>query len=111
MVPARHNAIDSTALALLSNDINASVALCRELLGSPCCQAATVLSAAEDAAATVASHHDRVVFCSASALEPADAVARGLMQLQDCLQDSERLRSQGCAVTCAAVAGALNSCR
>ena len=107
----RRNAACSTALALLSNDINSSVALCRELLGSHCCVAASVLSAADEAAAFVASHHDCVLFRSASAVTPTEEVCTGLLQLQKCLEDSEQLHSQGGAVTCVAVANSLNSCR
>jgi hypothetical protein len=51
----------STALALLANDINASVALCGELLGSSCCAAASVVSATEDAAA--GKHKHQYVTC------------------------------------------------
>ena len=107
----RYNAVRSTALALLSNDINSSVALCRELLGSHGCVAASVLSAANEAAATVASHHDCVFFRSASSVSPAEEVCTGLLQLQKCLEDSEQLQSQGGAITCVAVANSFNSCR
>ena len=86
---------DGTALALLSNDVNASVALCRDLLGSHCAAAAFVLSAADEAATAVASHLDRVLFCGAPAPAAAEAAKPSLLQLQCCIDDSERLRSQG----------------
>ena len=102
---------DGTALALLSNDVNASVALCRDLLGSHCAAAAFVLSAADEAATAVASHLDRVLFCGAPAPAAAEAAKPSLLQLQCCIDDSERLRSQGGAIMPATVAEAIKSCR
>jgi hypothetical protein len=101
---------DSTALALLSNDINASVALCRELLGSRCCSAAFVMGSAEDAAADVASHHDRVMFHLASASSAVELVGPSLQLLQECLRDSE-LPSNCGALTPIALADAIKCCR
>jgi hypothetical protein len=46
-----------------------------------------------------------------AAAAPADAISQYLQQLQECLQESERLRSHGSALAGAAVAGALSSCR
>jgi hypothetical protein len=102
---------DGTALALLSNDINSSVALCRDLLDSPCCTAASILNAADDAVAVIASHHDRVMLSSAPAAPAAAAAAQSLQQLQRCVADSEQLRSLVGAVTHTAVADGVNSCR
>ena len=102
---------DGTALALLSNDISSSVAMCSELIANRCCACASVLNAADDAVATVAMHHDRVVFCAAPVAPAAEAAAHSLLQTQRCLDDSERLRSQGGAVTCTAVVDCIASCR
>lgn len=102
---------DNTALALLSNDINTCAALCRECLENRCCAAASVLYAADEAVATVATHHDRVMFCSLPAQAAADAAAQSLLQLQRCVDDSEGLRSQGGAITRAAVDECISSCR
>ncbi len=102
---------DSTALALLSNDVNASVALCRDLLSSHCAAAAFVLSVADEAAASIASQLDRVLFCCAPAPLAAEAANASLLQLQRCVNDSERLRSQDGAIMSATVADAMKSCR
>ncbi len=102
---------DGTALALLSNDVNASVALCRDLLSSHCAAAAFLLSEADEAATAVASHLDRVLFCSAPAVAAAEAAKPSLLQLQRCLDESERLRSHGGAIMSATVADAMKSCR
>ena len=102
---------DGTALALLSNDVNASVALCRDLLGSHCAAAAFVYTEADEAASAVASHLDRVLFCSAPAPAAAEAAKPSLLQLQRCLDNSERLRSHGGAIMPATVADAMKSCR
>jgi hypothetical protein len=102
---------DGTALALLSNDINASVGLCKELLEHRCCAAASILNAAEDALAAAATQRDRVMFGSAPSAPAAEAAAHCLLLLQRCVEQSNQLRSQGGGITRDAVVEAINSCR